>query len=355
MIFVAVIFIISKIKPSFKSIIDSTTVLLLFGITFTWYSFISISLTMLTGTIQRTINVLLSGQSGFQAGTAAGLFAIPETFTSASWINLAVSGIAYLFLIIGALVVIFKSEKIGISKQYRLLSIVAAIILVVSLAVPDIAAILNFTRFYGITLLFLSPCFVIGGMTLLETIKGTLMTLKKSPKLQLNFRPSTSKKVLVLIAVLLGAYFLSQSGFVNYTTGGAIHSLTIDYDRMKADPRYTTQFYSIYMQEQDVFSAVWLWKNVNVSSTTVYSDSLSANHELVSYGLIPNRLILPLSNVTIPAQGSLVYLSTLNIINGVVPASTNLYNITEISSSIEGNNVIYSNGNSAILRANGGD
>ena len=71
-------------------------------------------------------------------------------------------------------------------------------------------------------------------------------------------------------------------------------------------------------------------------------------HVLVSYGLIPNELLLPITNTTIPPQGSFVYLGTLNIVNGVITTTTGSFNTSEISSLLDQNNLVYSNGNSEI-------
>jgi uncharacterized membrane protein len=96
------------------------------------------------------------------AGNAGVVYGLPEAFTTASWINLAVSGFFNLFLAVGFLLVILRSQKIGVSNRYKLLLIIAGVLFVLTLFAPRVAAVLNFTRFYSIALLFLAPCIVLG-------------------------------------------------------------------------------------------------------------------------------------------------------------------------------------------------
>ena len=68
-----------------------------------------------------------------------------------------------------------------------------AIILSLSLIAPSIASILNFARFYGITLLFLSPCFVLGGLSLINYTGKKIKKIKWSWSLKFK-RSSKIKK-----------------------------------------------------------------------------------------------------------------------------------------------------------------
>jgi uncharacterized membrane protein len=351
--FVALVVIISSIKPKFDETFNAFTILSLFGIAFSWYAFSSSSLMdLFVRTIQTTLAELTTPISR-QVGGAAVIYGLPQVFTVASWINLALSGTATLFLIIGVLVVIFTSRRQGFSK-YRVLMIASGMGLFVALAAPRIAAILNFTRFYAIAFLFLSPCFVLGGKAVLEVIKRIWEKITELIKHKSDSKSRHPMVILLLVAVLLSAYFLSQSGFINYVTRGAIHSQTFDFDRMKtsSDPQVEIQFYGIYTPEQDAVSAVWLSKYANTSSI-VYADLGSSSHVIVSCALMPYNLILPLTNATKPEQGSFIYLGTLNVVKGIIPASTGIFNISEISSPLDRSDLVYSNGNSEIWSTTG--
>ena len=352
--FISIIFIISKIKPKFDQTFNVATVLSLFGITFLWYTFSSGQLlSSLIRTIQLTLTELTTGLVRHAAGSAASMAGLPQVFTAASWINLALSGMANFFIVIGLFVIIARTRLTGFSKQYKVLSIIAGIALAVALAAPSIAAILNFTRFYAITLLFLSPCFVIGGKFLFENSASAVMRIGHFFKRKNGSKSTNTKVVLLLVAVLLSAYFLSQSGFVNYVTDGGIHSATLDFYRMKAsnNPQIEIQFYAAYIPDQDALSSVWLSSEDVNASSFVYADTLSMDHVLSSCALIPSNRLLPLSNTAIQGQ-SFIYLSSLNVVDGIISNGTGFFNSSEIQGFQNISNQVYSNGNSDIWQVN---
>jgi uncharacterized membrane protein len=355
--FVAVIYIVSRFKPKIDSAFNFVTVLLLFVITFAWYSIASNSLlNTLENTIVYTINqALVLGQSSHHIGVATTMYSLPEVFTAATWTNVAMLFISYFFLAMGIIVMVLRPKGTGISAEYRVLSIAASIILAVAAIVPSVAIILNFSRFYAITLLFLSPCFVFGGLTVLASMKKAWMKVKRPLRRKLGSKSKNINIVLLLIAIILSAYFLSQDGFVNRVTGTSIHSYNLDFDRMmnSNESQVKMTLYGAYIPEQDVSSAIWLL-NYRPGTTTVYADFLSSARVLISYGLMPQGLMLPLTNLTIPGQSTFIYLSSLNVINGVIStnfASTGTldsFNTSETSPLLNKSDLIYSNGASEI-------
>jgi uncharacterized membrane protein len=348
---VAIVYIVSRVKPRFDDTLNSAIVLLLFVVTFSWYAIGPNSpLISLTNTIKLAFAELTTGLSRTgPTSTASTMFATPQVYTAATWINLLLSGIANLFLIIGVLSIILRPKGKGISAQYSVITIIAAIILVASLITPSIASILNFTRFYGITLLFLSPCFILGGQTLLATIGKAWTKIRRPLKRHIASKSKNLDIAFLLIAILLSAYFLSQVGFVNRVTNGAIHAYNVDFDRMitSNESQVKISLYDTYIPEQDVFSATWL-SNHKVETAEVSADFESGSHVLLSYGLIPNKLLLQITNATIPPQGSFIYLGSLDIVNGVITTTTGSFNTSEISFLLDQSNLVYSNGNSEI-------
>ena len=112
--------------------------------------------------------------------------------------------------------------------------------------------------------------------------------------------------------------------------------------------------YNMITLEQDVFGARWLSTNINMAYTFVCGDRISLDHVLLSYGMIPRDRIRLLSNFTMEGYINLrservgnetyIYLRRLNIVNGIIGQ----WNITEISSVLNDQNKIYSNGNCEI-------
>jgi uncharacterized membrane protein len=342
---ITLFFIISRVKPKFNEAINSLTLLPIFLITFSWYSLGTSILTTLSNTIRATVEELLIG-SVMNSGTASTMLYVRQTSALGTWINIFIWGIANLFLIVGIILLFWRPKRTGINSQFSLIILSSAVILFVSLIAPSVASKLNFTRFYGLSMLFLCPCFVLGGWILLATLGKVWTKIKRIPK-RLNVSKSIDR-VFLLIAIILSAYFLSQVGVVNHVLGGTLN-YNNDFKRMNAssESQVKISLYSTYIPEQDVFSASWLL-NHKVENANVFADFLSRFHVLVSYGLIPNQII-PMTNTTIPLQGSFVYLGSLNIINGVITTKyTESFNTSEISSLLVQNNLIYSNGNSEI-------
>jgi uncharacterized membrane protein len=348
---IAIVFIISNVKPRRDDILSTVTVLLLFVMTFSWYAIgFNSPLIGLIDTFKGTFTELTTGAQAAAGAATNTMLAAPQVFTVATWINLLVSVIANFFLVIGVLAIILRPKGTEISAKYLIMTIIAAIILVTALIAPSIAGTLNFTRFYGITLLILSPCFVLGGQAILEVIGRVWRIITRPLKRQIASKSKYKAIVFLLIAITLSAYFLSQVGFVNFVTRGEIHSYNVDFYSMvnSNNTQVKISLYSGYIPEQDVFSATWLSK-YKLETAEVSADSISTS-TLWSYGLVPDKLWLSISNTTIPPQGSFVYLDSLNIVNGVI---TTLYagsfNTSQISFIRDQSNLVYSNGNSEIL------
>ena len=344
---VAVIFFISRVRKRFDVTLNTTTVSLLFVATLSWYAFWAISpLVSLAYTINRTISYLTVGLLPTDIMSAESFLARPQIFTAATWINLLLSGMAYLFLMIGVLSIILRRRRI--STEYFGMLILAATVLAISLITPGIASILNFSRFYSLTLLFLSPCFVLGGQALLTLIGKAWTKIRKFPRHKITAKNKNIDLTFLLVAILLSAYFLSQVGFINRVTNGAVHSYTIDYDRMITSNVTQDQitFHNVYISKQDVYSASWLRKFKSETSE-VFADSVTKYHSLSSYGLIPTNLLLLTTNETIPLKDRFIYLGSSNIADDVAITNFEVFKTSEILFGLD-NDLVYTNGNSEI-------
>jgi len=362
-IFVSLVVLITSIKPRFDNVFNSFSVVTLFGATFIWYAFGPGSA---LGSIIRVAQSMIDGLTSFQgtyAGSATNVYAVPEVFTVASWVNLAVTGAVTFALGIGVVLLIFsKKLKLPdqISDKYTFVILIGGLLLAASYALPRFAAVLNFTRFYAITLLVLSPCLVVGLLYIFdvpEIIFRRLTGRHKNGGMFSGLFSNKSRKIgLLLVAILLSAFFLSQSGFINHTTGGAFRTPSFGFDYYRLEASNSTEgqliFYSTYIQDQDAFSAYWLsayWG----TPQKLYAGVISGMHVLISCALVPQNLICYLTNETIPERGTFIYLDTFNIIKDSMPTETEVYKTSEISKSFDDFNVIYSNGHSEIWKVAG--
>jgi len=340
--YVVFAFAISRIKGDSDKVLNGAMVLLLFCTAFSWYTYVFPPLRSLADFFQEMFSKFTTDLFN-PAARSSDIFRPHPILTVASIINWALFVTAHFFIVIGIFRLILRPKKIGFDPKYRMMAVLATIILFLCVVAPNFAPSLNFERFYAITLLFLAPCFVLGGKTFFSLSKNAW----KRAKGQHNSGNAHGHIVTLLIAIVLSAYFLSQSGFVNRITGGAPHSYSFDLNRLETsnDLGVRISLHDVYIPEQDVFSAFWLSKNVGEAST-LYADLASRNVVLTSYGLISRERIRLLTNTTMLEQGAYIYLRHLNIVDGVITTWGAPFNTSEISSLLSESNKIYSNGDS---------
>ena len=338
------IYALSKIKDNPDNVLNGPIVSLLSVIAFSWYSLAIAPLTSLSNFFQHIFSRFFTDLYN-PAARSSVVVAFRPKLDFASMSVWTLFWVAHFLILIGILMLLFKPAKTKLDPKYRTVAIVSAVILFLCVAVPNVAPAFNFERFYAITLLFLAPCFVMGGETLVGISENVLRRAirRRSPS-------NTYEKVstVVLCAVLIG-YLLTQSGFINCVSGASPISFSLDYNRIRTstEPGSTNSisFYSQYIPEQNAFGAIWLSKNRGESST-IYADYRSADGVLTSYGLIPRLQISSLTNTTIMEQGGLIYLGQLNVVSGLILTPTVPFNTSEIHSLLNETNLIYSNGNS---------
>jgi uncharacterized membrane protein len=339
---------ISIVRKYQDNILNSRLLLLLFLIALSWYSY-SFSI---VATITSSFNFIFSSFfSDFVLPSSRGLFGAHPAGSNINfasdtyWAFFILANLFIAMGVVGLLAGLFgKTKKWSIDPKYQILSILSGLILLLCLVLPNLGPSLNFSRFYAITLLLLSPCFVMGGELVIDIAKTFWQRMTNK-----CFLVNAKKATKILIFVVLIGYFLSQSGFVNIVTGAAPLSFPLDYSRAITSPDKIIQrnFNAIYIPEQDVSGASWLSSH-KVKTAEVFADLISGVHVLVSYGLIPDNLIFPITNTTIPLQSSYIYLSSLNILDGIMSTGNISFNTTQISPLLNQNNLVYTNGNSEV-------
>jgi len=340
------IYALSKLKGHSHEVFNGKMVVLLFIMAFSWYTFSVGPLDTLSQFFQQVIS-RFSTDIFNAAARSESIFASHPILNFASMINWVFFYTAHFFILIGILVLLFKPAKTKLAPKYRIVAILSAVVLFLCVVVPNIGPALNFQRFYAITLLFLAPCFVLGG----ETLVGILQYVVKRatgrhPLSNIHKQIST-----VLLCMLLVGYFLSQSGFINCIAGASPLSFPLDYNRIRisTDPNTlnSISFYSVYIPDQDVFSALWLSKNID-ESTMIYADRVSSQNVLPSYALIPYQQISIPSNTTMLEQGGIIFLGQLNVVNGIMTTFVGSFNTSDIYPLLDETNLVYSNGNSEV-------
>jgi len=246
--------------------------------------------------------------------------------------NLISRAFAYVtqaLIAVGFVGLIAKRTKTHLAREYVVLASIAMVFLAALILVPGLANTLNMTRFYHILLFFIAPLCIMGAETIVKSV----------------FRSEKDRIVSILLLIVLVPYFLFQTGFVYEVTRSESWSIPLSKHRMDALQLYG--FYG-YMDDQSVCGALWTSKNVDVEHTQIYADPFSRNNVLTIYGMIYRGYIDGLSNTTIVAGNSTVYLGRLNVVDGVIVSGRRLWNSSELSFLFSNLNEVYNNGASEV-------
>jgi len=313
--------------------ITFTMVLYFFGVMFGWYLFTSSSSVLdsflnFGQNVYNQLGEFLNLQSrGSQVLRGLGLETPPTIWNR---ISRAFAYLTEIFISIGFIGLIMKRKRIRFEKEYLMLIIAAMGFLAALVLVPGLAETMNMSRFYHILLFFIAPLCVIGAELIIE----------------LMFKRKDELKITVLLLIVLVPYFLFQTGFVYEVTSSESWSLPLSKYRMSGIRLYTE--FGLY-DEYSISGAQWLSKNVAVGTTQMYADSFSRTNELRSYGFVWPGYVEILSNITEVKPNGVVYLNSLNIIEGKVVGTGLLWNSSEFHF-LHDLNKIYSNGGSGIYK-----
>lgn len=319
--------------------IDSAIVVFFFVLTFSWYVFVVEAPLYRLGLfyevdIQRLFEgFFISQLRGGAILTATGMLSPPSFLHSIGTILFDATAF---FILIGLITLIAKRKKERFNLEYPILAFLNMAPLLMSIIIPNFSSILYTERLYQITLLFLSPLFILGGRTFFENI-FKILPLKKEKKREESYSS-------ILILTVLVMFFLFQTGFVYEISGDPVPT-SIFLSTYKID------YYSIGMlHENDVWGAIWSSKYADVEHNHIYSD-VAAKYFVLTSSMIGHNYVEVLSNTTQFASGSYIYLSRYNTINHILLYDMRninkiQYNISELpifNSTTFLNNKIYSN------------
>jgi len=230
-------------------------------------------------------------------------------------------------IVLGFVGLITKRAKTQFGKEHYIFAMVAGALLALLIIIPGLANTLGMTRFYHILLFFLAGLSVIGA----EFIANLAFKQQHSQKLVAS----------ILLLSVLVPYFLFQSGLMYEVTGSQSYSLPLSKYRMS---QWFLRSKFGYFDGSEVFGALWLSKNVDTGSSTVYSDAAPSWNILNDYGM--SRFANIISNVTVFSENSVIYLDKVNVVENAIDY---LWNTTDILPTIDFNKV-YSNGECEIYK-----
>ena len=277
--------------------INSTFVLLFITFTLTWSIFVSDSsvfesITSIGGRIISSISTDFLDPDSVQGLQLATAQCAPGLLHD---LNKAINYLNQIFIIIGGIALFLGFRGAKFKSEYIAFSIQNLGLCFAGVSIPFFASALNMTRLYQITLIFLAPLCIIGGIAVMRSIIKLVGISWTDRHMEISVK---------ILSIYFAIFLLYQSGIVFGLTEGFSNPLmaynsSIDY------PRFN---------DREVSGAMWL--NNERGNNTMYAD----NYRLLLLGSLERNFI---SNS--PVGSSYIYLGTFNIING----TTNSYSKTK--------------------------
>ena len=324
----ALVFLIVTKRPNRN--ITVAMVVFLCAVMFTWYIYTARAATF-NGFVEsgqyvynRLGEFLKPESRGETVMTGLGLVESPSVLNT---VGRAFAYFTQALIVLGFVALIIKRVKIHFEREQFIFTLIAMLLLAALLLVPGLANTLNMTRFYHVLLFFLAPLFVLGT----DFIAGLLSREKKTVVFS------------VIILVVLVPYFLFQTNFIYEVAGSDSWSISLSGYRMNPLRLYGA---SGYIDDYSTYGAQWLLKEANFNKSAVYADESAWTNVLTFNSVIFG--VNKLSNTTIVTNNGIVYLSTLNVICGVIPFEGFVWNSSQLSPIFNDLNVVYANGGSVI-------
>jgi uncharacterized membrane protein len=354
--FLVFIYMALRIRGKKSLLLDLPMLLLVLSIVFGWYMFISSPpLNKLVDDLSRIASNFV--QDFFSSGSRfdPGMSTISPLSRTTNIFNLMHKLVIYVsefFVVVGVAVLVIKPKEFKLNREFSLMSIFAALLLIVLLVVPNLAPTLNFTRFYRFTMVFLAPMFVLGGIYFLGLTKKLVsLTNKIVSFFRIRHRFSLKGRRLIILVSFLMIFILFRSSFVNTIANGRPDSFSLQFNKMKtmsvAQTNYESSLYDVYFTESDLSGERWLGSNIN-NVSLVYVDFGMGAQTLTGYGHLNYSQINYISNyLTQGKPGFYFYLRSLNVLEGVVTdpdAGVGYFNLVDISPSLSQDDQVYSNG-----------
>lgn len=312
---------------------------LVFGVS--WYFFVSQTT---GGNFLLTLRQLAQGfttdffNMRARGGTVSDF--VSPNLNTISWVSqmdVIINKVPYILIIVGFVAIVYKFRRMSLGYEYLGILFANMTLLVMTFVIPAFAPAFLPQRFYHVSLLFLAPICIFGGVTLLGLILRPFKSIKRKSSL-----------ILRILCIFFIVVFLFKVGFVSEVANDTPVNKLVSFNRIKAsnDSAVFAYLYEAYSPEEDVRSAVWL-SGFKGSKSTVYGDYTALKHVVAAYGMIAFNWTNTLNNDTVIGSNSYVYLRFLNL-KGLVDVDGAITNATGVLAKLGPMDKIYSNGNSEI-------
>ncbi|NLB00372.1 MAG: DUF2206 domain-containing protein, partial [Methanomicrobiales archaeon] len=294
-----------------------------------WYSTVAegTALATITGIGDRIWNTLFIGT--FDPKTAQGMHiltsqSVTPLHSLAKVIHIVTQGL----IAVGLLATLRKRERWRISPEYLAISLVFLLVNIAAIAVPFFASSLNTSRLYHITLIFLAPFAIIGGIALYERLTGWIHSARDAPFM------GTAYQALSAFFVI---FFLFNSGFLYQVMNDDPTSMALDTGGDKP-----------VFNDKEVQGAAWLFSEGN--KRPIYVDG---TRWWLLQGFSPDTQRYVPADASLLEPNSYLYFGTYNLVRESIrveaqehAATTATY--TGADGFIQEHHRVYDNAGSAI-------
>lgn len=318
--------------------ISSTLVIIFVAFALAWYMYVSSS-TAFNSIVRIGDHISNSIFTDFLNPDAAqGLhLMMGKTQSPLHYVNKIINYLNQIFIVIGCIVLLLKYRKLKFEKEYAVYSMVNLAILFAAIAVPFLASSLRMERLYHITLIFLAPFCVIGGITVLK------MLSKIGRVTWTNKAASSSLKIL---SVFFALSLLYSSGFVYEVVEGGSSSISLNSTIDRA-----------CLNDHEALMAGWL-KNTKDVDAKIYSDRVRG---VLLWGIFGERHVFVVDEeeriITHIPDNVYIFLGRENVKNGTMeldkidlntPSTVVVIQNSALNTSLSKKSRVYNNGDAHI-------
>ena len=324
-----------------KSIITPRFVVLYITFTLAWYMYVSSSsaFDVIVRIGDHIVSSIFTDFLNPQAAEGIKLITM-KTVSPLHGVTKYLHLLSQFFIAIGILTLLLKHKEMKFEEEYAAFSYVNFVICFAGVVVPFFASSLNTSRLYHITLIFLAPFCVIGGMAFFRRVNHVV---KKSRTDQIV------RSSLRILSVFFAVFLLFNSGWVYEVANDHPGSISLSQESVKVygDDASKNAFYAAYYLDEDLTSVEWISKNRDDESK-IYADYTRRLLVFTSYGMMPDEYTL--TNTTKIRDESYIYLGCPNVRYGLMygPDKGEYWNITDISPLLDESHEIYNNGGAQV-------
>lgn len=256
-------FINLNFNKSYKSRINLTLVVLFLTFTLAWYIYVSQSHVFwsILNIGQHIITSIYGEFLSPESTEGLGLI-LTDPLTISGYFDKAIMLMIQFFILLGVLYVFLK-DKMKFKVEFMFMAIPSLLLDIFAVIVPSFSSAIYTPRLYNLTLVFLAPFALIGGIYFFGKIK-------------ILMRSWTSGNSIKVLSVILVTLFLLEVGAVKEIVNEPGISIPLSKERMmSSDMKHKSTLYSDYDTfEQNYYSVNWL-SNTKVNYV-IFSDQPSA-------------------------------------------------------------------------------